>query len=292
MSFAIIRSEMFIQKTEHTSNSSAFTAPARTRNKVMSGEKILIVDDEPMIRWALTEALRAWNYEPLETGTASAALKTFAQAQPAVVLLDINLPDGSGLELLRQFKRQRPQTIVIMITAEVIIEHTIAALRGGADDFIGKPINMDELHFALQDALGSRRQLREVALTGRPRLLIVTDCAERLNYLNSALDASRSEITSARTTEEIARACEERHDLAIVDVAPEQLQETLNLIRTSAGHAGIPLLVSIGRIVAEPGMAGLLPKYRAMPCGPAELVALARRRLTSITERSVARQIL
>ncbi|HWQ35760.1 MAG TPA: response regulator [Blastocatellia bacterium] len=258
----------------------------------MSKEKILIVDDEPLIRWALSESLYHWGYEPVEAATATEALAAFEQARPIAVLLDINLPDGSGLELLRSFKRLRPQTVVIMITAEVVVEHTISALRGDADDFIGKPINIDELHFALQDAIAARRHKREPLVQGRPRLLIVTDSSERLGYLSSALSTSRSEITSARSPEEVRRACQERHDLAIVDVTPEQLPEVLGIVRASAGHAEIPLLVAIGRIAADPAVTGVLPKYRAMPCGPAELVALARRRLTSLTERQAARQIL
>lgn len=258
----------------------------------MPGEKILIIDDEPLIRWALGEALRNWGYQSVEAATAAEAHRQFEQAHPVAVLLDINLPDGSGLELLRSFKRQRPHTVVIMITAEVIIEHTIAALRGGADDFIGKPINIDELHFALEDALVARQQKRDLLIPGRPRLLIITDTAERLSYLTSALNTSRSEITSAKSREEVMRACQERHDLVIVDVAPEQLKDVLGIVRASARHTEIPLLVAIGRIAAEPGVTGLLPQYRAMPCGPAELVALARRRLTTITERQTVRQIL
>ncbi|MFN7948098.1 MAG: response regulator [Blastocatellia bacterium] len=258
----------------------------------MPGEKILIIDDEPLIRWALGEALRNWGYQSVEAATAAEAHRQFEQSHPVAVLLDINLPDGSGLELLRSFKRQRPHTVVIMITAEVIIEHTIAALRGGADDFIGKPINIDELHFALEDALAARQQKRDLMIPGRPRLLIITDTRERLSYLTSALNTSRSEITSAKSREEVMRACQERHDLVIVDVAPEQLKDVLGIVRASARHTEIPLLVAIGRIAAEPGVTGLLPQYRAMPCGPAELVALARRRLTTITERQTVRQIL
>lgn len=258
----------------------------------MPGEKILIIDDEPLIRWALGEALRNWGYQSVEAATAAEAHRQFEQSHPVAVLLDINLPDGSGLELLRSFKRQRPHTVVIMITAEVIIEHTIAALRGGADDFIGKPINIDELHFALEDALAARQQKRDLMIPGRPRLLIITDTTERLSYLTSALNTSHSEITSAKSREEVMRACQERHDLVIVDVAPEQLKDVLGIVRASARHTEIPLLVAIGRIAAEPGVTGLLPQYRAMPCGPAELVALARRRLTTITERQTVRQIL
>ena len=63
--------------------------------------KILVVDDEKMIRWSLGEALRGWGYEPIQADTAAAALAAFDADQPAAILLDIDLPDGSGLEVLR-----------------------------------------------------------------------------------------------------------------------------------------------------------------------------------------------
>ena len=65
-------------------------------------QKILVVDDEKMIRWSLGEALRGWGYEPIQAETATAGMAAFDADQPAAILLDINLPDGSGLEVLRQ----------------------------------------------------------------------------------------------------------------------------------------------------------------------------------------------
>ena len=98
----------------------------------MAKEKILVVDDDPMIRWTLSEALRGWGYEPIEAGTVAGALFSFDAERPTAVLLDINLPDGSGLDVLTEIKRKQPQAVVIMITANVMIEDTISALRGGA----------------------------------------------------------------------------------------------------------------------------------------------------------------
>jgi ActR/RegA family two-component response regulator len=69
-------------------------------------EKILIVDDEPMIRWTLSEALRGWEYDAVEAGTVAGALASFEAERPAAVLLDINLPDGSGLDALREIKKR------------------------------------------------------------------------------------------------------------------------------------------------------------------------------------------
>ena len=113
-------------------------------------EKILVVDDERMIRWTLTEALSSWGYAPIEADTVKASLATFDAEQPSVTLLDINLPDGSGLDVLSEIKRRKPDAVVVMITANVLVDDTIAALRGGAYDFIGKPINLEELQILLQ----------------------------------------------------------------------------------------------------------------------------------------------
>jgi two-component system response regulator AtoC len=135
----------------------------------MPKEKVLVVDDEPMIRWTLTEALRGWGYEPIEAGRVDMALRSFDNEQPALVLLDINLPDGSGLDLLGEIKRRRPEAIVIMITANVMVEDTIAALRGGAYDFIGKPINLNELQVTLRNGLEARKLRREVDQIRRER---------------------------------------------------------------------------------------------------------------------------
>jgi len=101
-----------------------------------SWNKVLIVDDEPTIRWVLAEALRGWDYETVESETGAATLAAIVTERPTAVLLDINLPDSSGLDLLREIKRRSPQTAVIMITVETLYENAVATLRGGADDFI------------------------------------------------------------------------------------------------------------------------------------------------------------
>ncbi|MFN7948071.1 MAG: sigma-54 dependent transcriptional regulator [Blastocatellia bacterium] len=129
----------------------------------MAKEKILVVDDEPMIRWTLTEALRGWGYEPIEAGTVAGALSVFEGERPAAVLLDINLPDGSGLDVLTEIKSHHPQAVVIMITANVMVEDTLAALRGGAYDFIGKPINLNELQVTIRNGIETGRLRREVS---------------------------------------------------------------------------------------------------------------------------------
>src|SRR5438034_5929379 len=131
--------------------------------------KILVVDDEKMIRWSLGEALRGWGYEPIQAETATAGLAAFDADQPAATLLDINLPDGSGLEVLRQIRHRQSDAVVIMITANVLVDETIAALRGGAYDFIGKPINLEELQVAIRNGIEAGHLRKEVNLFRRER---------------------------------------------------------------------------------------------------------------------------
>src|SRR5215204_1524435 len=111
---------------------------------------------------ALGEALRSWNYEAFEAGRISEAHTVFDREEPSVALLDIDLPDGSGLDLLSDIKEKFPDTIVVMVTGNETVENTIAALRGGAHDFIGKPIRLEELRVTLRNALETRQLRREV----------------------------------------------------------------------------------------------------------------------------------
>lgn len=125
-------------------------------------DRVLIVDDEAFIRIALAEALRSWNYEPLEAAKVSEAISVFEESEPSVVLLDIDLPDGSGLDLLTDIKKRRPETIVVMITGSVDAPDVVSALRGGAYDFIGKPVRLEELRVTLRNAVETKDLRTEV----------------------------------------------------------------------------------------------------------------------------------
>jgi two-component system response regulator AtoC len=126
-------------------------------------QTVLVVDDDRFVRMALTEALRSWAYTVVEASRIDEARKAFAEEEPAIVLLDIDLPDGSGLDLLPDIKAESPETVVVMITGSVDVPNTVAALRGGAHDFIGKPVRLEELRVTLRNAFetqGLRRDLK------------------------------------------------------------------------------------------------------------------------------------
>ena len=165
-------------------------------------EKILVVDDEQMIRWSLTEALRTWGYAPLEAGTVADAITIFDVEHPAAVLLDIDLPDGSGLGVLREIKSRRPEAIVIMVTGNVLVENTIQALRGGAYDFIGKPINLEELRVTLRNGLEADELRQEVGQVRRERARewnfdqIIGESTPVREMLEMARKVTESEVSS------------------------------------------------------------------------------------------------
>ncbi|MEK7854464.1 MAG: sigma-54 dependent transcriptional regulator, partial [Acidobacteriota bacterium] len=125
---------------------------------------MLIVDDERFIRMALGEALRSWGYETVEAENVASAIRVFFEDEPGIVLLDIDLPDGSGLDVLNEIKEKKPETIVVMITGNVDIPNVITALRGGAYDFIGKPVKLEELRVTLRNATETQTLRREVKL--------------------------------------------------------------------------------------------------------------------------------
>lgn len=129
----------------------------------MPNRKVLIVDDDRFVRMALGEALRSWEYEVIEAESVRQATEIFAKEEPPIVLLDIDLPDGSGLDLLRVVKEQSAETIAVMITGNVDVGNTVAALRGGAHDFIGKPVRIEELKVTLRNAAETRELRRELS---------------------------------------------------------------------------------------------------------------------------------
>jgi DNA-binding NtrC family response regulator len=125
-------------------------------------ETILIVDDDRQMRRTLDAALRSWNYNFLQAENIADATRIFAAEEPGIVLLDIDLPDGTGLNFLTVIKERQPETIVVMITGNVDVKSTISALRGGAQDFIGKPIRLEELRVTLRNGAETRKLRRQL----------------------------------------------------------------------------------------------------------------------------------
>jgi len=114
--------------------------------------KILIVDDEAPFRSALRRLLEKNNIV-LEADTGSGGFRLAEREEPDLVLLDIGLPDGSGLELLPRFKELRPSPTVVMITAYERVKDVVMAIKLGAFDYLVKPVDLDEFEITILNAL-------------------------------------------------------------------------------------------------------------------------------------------
>lgn len=115
---------------------------------------VLVVDDEERIRSSLFGILSDEGFRVLATGESRHVLALIEQERPAVVLLDVWMPELDGIELLRRIKRDHPDTQVIMISGHANIETAVAATRLGAADFIEKPFSVGALLASLKRVLG------------------------------------------------------------------------------------------------------------------------------------------
>ncbi len=123
---------------------------------------ILLVDDEDTIRLFLEKTLREEGYEALTAATGGEAIELTRRELPDLVLLDLKLPDISGLDVLKQIKEEVPEVCVIMLTAFGDIETAVAAMRQQAFDFVSKPVNLEQLLLTVEKALASRKLTREL----------------------------------------------------------------------------------------------------------------------------------
>src|SRR5215469_13602373 len=121
----------------------------------MSGPRVLVVDDEPQILRALRTSLRGAGYEVDTAETAEAALAAAAMRPPEAVVLDLVLPDGSGTEVARELRGWSSAPIIVL-SAVGEEREKVAALDAGADDYVTKPVGIDELLARLRAVL--RRQ--------------------------------------------------------------------------------------------------------------------------------------
>jgi DNA-binding NtrC family response regulator len=136
----------------------------------MPAEKVLVVDDEKLVRWSLRQKCEEWGYHVLEADNGMAALRVAHNESPDLVLLDVRLPDTNGIEVLEQLKKSGDARAVIMITADPQLEDVKTALKLGAYDFVGKPLDFDELAVAVKNALETTRLRSEVeSLRGEMR---------------------------------------------------------------------------------------------------------------------------
>ena len=115
--------------------------------------KILVIDDDVSIAETLELYLTEEGYDVVTAHTGTEGLNRYVKSSPEVVILDIRLPDIDGFTVLEDLREENENVKVIMITAHHDMDSTIKAKKGGAFDYIHKPINIDELDIAVKKAV-------------------------------------------------------------------------------------------------------------------------------------------
>ena len=163
-------------------------------------QKILVVDDEKLIRWTLEQHLVKEGYEVASAESAEKGLALINEDPPDLVLLDNRLPEMTGLELLEKLNVQERGIMVIMITAYGMVETAVKAMKHGAYDYISKPFNLEEITFVIKKALeaGSlRTQVKQLRQECSSKVdTIIGESDEMMKVKNLILKIAKSDATT------------------------------------------------------------------------------------------------
>jgi DNA-binding NtrC family response regulator len=207
-------------------------------------DSVLVIDDEKNIRALLAKVLAQDQVDVYSAGTGAEGMQMADEHQPDLVLLDLRLPDTSGLEVLRSLKARHPEAIVIMMTAFGQVESAVEAIKSGATDYLEKPFDrLEKLRMVVGRALEESRARREFHRLrelqekkyGADRLVGESSFTRRLRDMIRQLATSEARTIlvqgeSGTGKELVARALHYgsvRRDLPLIEVNCAAIPETL-----------------------------------------------------------------
>ncbi len=139
-------------------------------------KRVLIVDDDRATSAGMADVVEEWGYEPEVADTVKAGWNAINKLVPDVAIVDLKLPDGSGLDLLHRTKETYPDVSVIILTGHATVDSAVRALKVGAEDYVTKPVDLPRLQVILksvedkqmmkQEILELRRQLQKMGALG------------------------------------------------------------------------------------------------------------------------------
>ena len=156
--------------------------------------RILVVDDERGVRTLCADLLARAGYEPVTASSAEEALGIADREAFDIVLADVNLGGMDGIELCKRLRAQKPEQLVILITAYPSIENAVRGMKEGARDYVTKPFSPDELRLVIARALEERALRQENA-----------ELREKLAF-GGIIGGSKALQDLLRTVEKVARA--------------------------------------------------------------------------------------
>jgi DNA-binding response OmpR family regulator len=130
-----------------------------------AGPVVLLVDDDPAIRRAVSAGLELEGFSVVPASGGRAALEAAARVHPAVVLLDLSMPDLDGLEVLERLRASGDHVPVCVLSARDEVDDRVAGLQAGADDYVVKPFALEEVVARLHALLRRRPAGADEALT-------------------------------------------------------------------------------------------------------------------------------
>lgn len=137
---------------------------------------VLIIEDDRSLRRSLFATVKAAGYKPVEAESMGEGRRMIAHHRPALILLDLGLPDGDGLQFIKAL-RETALTPIVVLTARDAEQMKVAALDAGADDYVTKPFGIDELLARMRTALRHAVQVsgsEPVVTTGELRIDLAT----------------------------------------------------------------------------------------------------------------------
>jgi DNA-binding NtrC family response regulator len=161
--------------------------------------RILVVEDDAYVRGSLREILQGRGFEVVEVGAAPEALSVFANTPLDALLTDLGLPGMDGLELVRRVRAVSSEMPIVVLTGRGGVASAVACLKGGANDYLLKPVDAEALELALERAMAGRALRREVhylrsALTAAPEPLGDSPAWRRTLLMVAAASATDSTV--------------------------------------------------------------------------------------------------
>lgn len=206
----------------------------------MNAKRVLFVDDDAALGKMFADFLSGSGYQARTTATGAEALRQLVEFQPHLVVLDIGLPDISGLEILRQLKAN-PSTrdvLVILITGASGLEMKIEGFQTGANDYLSKPINLRELLLKVERCfLNLKDQETAVAVKHQEMLNSIVNTLGQ--GLTAPLSAIRNEVRLSQQ-EEPGKAWVER--MKRIDGFVQQAEQILIKLRSTVNNGGSDVL--------------------------------------------------
>jgi two-component system response regulator PilR (NtrC family) len=205
-------------------------------------KRILVVDDEQSMRELLAIMLRREGFEVLLAGSRATAAAALAKDPVDMVITDIRLPDGDGIEILRHVKAASPDTVVFVMTAFGSTEAAVGAMKLGAHDYLTKPFDVEELKIVVRNALEKKRLEEEnirlrAELRGRhgldriighaPPLVAVLEMAKAVAGTSSTILIAGESGTGKELVAKAIHSLSPRRDAPFVSVNCGALPETL-----------------------------------------------------------------